>query len=166
MTLQKTIELSARMLARERGAIHVRKADVCKLAKLAPSAFNRVMGETFPQMMMRLGEPMGDTKSCVRASPEMRKNNILDCAIDCARTLGYNAITRADIAKRANVSSALISHYLGPIECVRKVVLEESITRGIPEIVAQGLALNDPICKNISQELLNKISNFLSASRG
>lgn len=75
--------------------------------------------------------------------PQERKASILSCAMKVAETHGYHQMTREQVARAADVSPALVSHYLGTMVEMRRTVMRAACaSRNLP-IIAQGLALKD-----------------------
>lgn len=72
-----------------------------------------------------------------------RRDAILDAAVFMAKTEHYQTITRADVAKLANVSEATVLVFYGTMKKLRRDVMRKAVADGIIEIVAQGLANKD-----------------------
>jgi AcrR family transcriptional regulator len=159
---KQRLENAARELATERGAINITRVEVCERAGIPDGAFTAIMDESFTEFLGRLDVPIGATVDRKRATPELRRMHVLNKAIELAKTKGYNALTRDDVATGANVSPALISHYFGTIDQLRTVVLKLAIKREIPEIVAQGLVREDPIAVQAPKELKNRAVSYLA----
>lgn len=69
-----------------------------------------------------------------------RNTAVLDAAVAEALRVGYQWITRDDVAKVAGVSNATVSNAFGTMRDLKRAVLREAVARPIPVIVAQGLA--------------------------
>lgn len=98
-----------------------------------------------------------------RLEPGERKGQILEAAIRLAREVGYHNLTRDSIATEAAVSYGLVTHYFGTIRCLRLEVMAEAIARGIPEIVANGLATGDSLAKSAPSALKERAAALISA---
>jgi AcrR family transcriptional regulator len=72
-----------------------------------------------------------------------RHDEILDAALRVATLVGYNRMTRDDIALAAQCSPALVSEVLGTMPALRRCVMRQAVARGVLAVVAQGLALRD-----------------------
>lgn len=70
---------------------------------------------------------------------------VLDAAIDCAMTDGYQWITREQVAAAAGVSPGSVSNAYGTMRDLKRAVLRAAVERGLPAIVLQGLVDNHPI---------------------
>ena len=94
----------------------------------------------------------------IRLDPKVRRDSILDAALYSAEKSHYRMITREVIAFNAQVSPALVAHYLGSIDEIRDLVLKTAIERENAQIVAQGLVARDPrACRaplNVRREAL------------
>lgn len=97
-----------------------------------------------------------------RTPPEVRKQHILKEAIKLSIKIGYNKITRDGIAEHTKVTSSLIARYYPTMDDVRRAVIEEAIKNEIVEILAQGLALKDPLTLKINKRLKRKVLSRLS----
>lgn len=80
-----------------------------------------------------------------RMAPKDRKTLVLEAAIKTAVKVGWRRMTRADIAKEAEVSDALVTTRLGSMATIRKIVMREAVKRNLSAVIAQGLAERDPI---------------------
>lgn len=88
-----------------------------------------------------------------RLKPEIRRAQILEFAVQAAREHGYQRITRDDVARRAGVSTGLVTRYFNTMPQLKRAVMRYAVRHEILEIVAQGLAAADPHARKASQEL-------------
>ncbi len=79
-----------------------------------------------------------------RMGKRARHDEVLDAALRVAEHIGYNRMTREDIALAARCSPALVSEVLGTMVQCRRSVVRAAVARGVLAVVAQGLALRDP----------------------
>ena len=156
------IENAAKELAAEKGAINITRAEVCERADIPDGAFTAIMDESFTELISRLDLPTGTTVDRKRAAPELRRKYVLDIAIELAKTKGYSTLTRDDVAKEANVSPGLVSHYFKNIELLRNLVLKTAVKREVLEIIAQGLVKEDPIAVQAPKELKYRAISHLA----
>jgi len=82
-----------------------------------------------------------------RLEPKERREQILNAAVDIARTEGFHKLTRDGVAERAKVSYGLVTRYFGTIETLKQHVMRRAVADSIPEIIAAGLAMKDPIAR-------------------
>lgn len=82
-----------------------------------------------------------------------RDKRILDAALELAKGLGFEWITRDQVATAAGVSPATINNVFGTVSGMKRAVLREAIAREVVEIVAQGLAVRHPIALAAPTEL-------------
>lgn len=98
----------------------------------------------------------------IRLDPEVRKADLLDVAIKMAETIGYERLTRCGIAKKANVSEALVSNYWGTMAQLRRAVMRAAIARNNLKIIAQGLAIHDAMAHKVPDAIKNQAAATLS----
>lgn len=93
----------------------------------------------------------------------MRLAQIQQAAVDLAARIGVFNLTRSLIAREADVSPALISHYLGTsAETVDRVMLE-AVKQSVVSIVSQGLAMGHPIAASAPQQLKDLAAAHIAA---
>ena len=80
-----------------------------------------------------------------RKDPAIRRQEILDAAVELARENGYLKMTHSHVAGRVEVSPSLIRKYYEDKSKLREAVMVEAVRLEIIEIVLQGLAAKDPI---------------------
>ena len=85
--------------------------------------------------------------SRTRMTPDARKAQIMDAALDVAARTNYRFMTREEVAETAGCSPGLITAYHGRIDSLRDDVMREAVKRGRLPIIAQGLAARDPIAQ-------------------
>jgi AcrR family transcriptional regulator len=68
---------------------------------------------------------------------------ILFAAMAVAQRVGWNAMTRDQIAEQARVSAGLVTLRLGTMVNLRRAVMRAAIHRENLTVVAQGLAVRD-----------------------
>lgn len=96
-----------------------------------------------------------------RENPIVRKEEILNAAIDLAVKIGYQSITRETVAKAACTSCALVTRYFNMAE-LKEAVMTAAIEKQIIPIIAQGLGLGDIQAQNITGDLKQKVIAYLS----
>jgi AcrR family transcriptional regulator len=102
-----------------------------------------------------------DNESRPRFAPEIRYEQVLQAAVELAREIGYQQLTRNKIADFAGVSPALVSHYLGSmVETVDKVI-EAAISGKVLEIIAQGLTYQNELIMNAPRELREQAAAYI-----
>ena len=80
-----------------------------------------------------------------RKTPEDRRRELLDAAVELARESGYLKMTHSHVAGRVEVSPSLVRKYYTNKAELHDAVMSEAVRLSIPEIVLQGLAAMDPI---------------------
>ncbi len=74
-----------------------------------------------------------------------RDERILAAALELAAAGNYRDLTRAAVAEAADVSPGTVSNYAGDMDNLRVIIMQAAVQRGLAAIVAQGLAVRDPI---------------------
>jgi len=157
------IETAARALADEKGLINITRQELCDKVGISDGSFYDIMDQSFTDFINGLtGAPIGDNVDRKRAAPTLRRKQVLEAALSVAKANGYQTVKRDDVAKSANVSPGLISHYFENTEQLRICILKTAILNGVPEIVAQGLACGDPIAIQAPRELKDKALQFIA----
>ena len=156
----------AKRLAKNVGLINLSRVELCREAKIPDGSFIHVMGCTFTELLDELrAEGIGNNSHAVnkkRVNPELRKENILNAAIELAKAVGYYKVTRDDIAERAGVSMGLVSRYFGNMHQLRKAIMRSAVKQDIPEIVAQGIVNGDSFALKAPPELKNRAADFIA----
>lgn len=106
---------------------------------------------------------MKSKKRAIRTAPEKRKKQILECAIQLSKKIGYKSITRDPVADLAKVTSSLVAYYYPRMSDLEAAVLREAIDKEIFELIAQGLLLKDPIAMEITTELKKKTNEYIKS---
>lgn len=88
-----------------------------------------------------------------RMSRRARHDDILAAALRVSVTVGYNRITRDDIALAAGCSPALVSEMFGTMVCLRRAMMRAAVANAVLPVIAQGLALRDPHALRAPAEL-------------
>jgi len=96
-----------------------------------------------------------------RETPAARKGQILLAAVELAKEVGYNKMTRDDIAIKAGVSMGLVTHYFETMIQLRRDVMRYARNNDIPEIIAQGIANQDKHAKKAPEALKQKAIELL-----
>jgi AcrR family transcriptional regulator len=96
-----------------------------------------------------------------RLQPDARKAQIIDGALEAARSQGLAKLTRENIAAHVNVSPALVSRYLGTMTELRRTLMRAAIKREILEIIAEGIATRDKIAARVPEELKRRALSTL-----
>lgn len=97
-----------------------------------------------------------------RLNPALRKEQILEAAIELAIKNGYQHVTRDTIASHAGVTYSLVTHYFNTMPQLKRAIMRAAISREIVEIIAQGLASRDPQALKASDELKQRALQSLS----
>lgn len=75
----------------------------------------------------------------MRCDPEIRHRQLMDVAIQIAKSEGWSKLTRVKLAAQAQVAASLINFYFGDKESFRTSVMQEAVNRNLVSVVAEGL---------------------------
>jgi len=159
------IKQTAIEMVRESGLINLSRRELCKRAGVPDGSFTHITGYTFSEFIKELKPEVADVAifpvNKSRTDPKLRREHILNIAVEMARKVGYHKITRDGIAEGAGVSMGLVTRYLGTMKQLRRTIMRAAITQEIPEIVAQGLANGDNQAKKAPDDLKAKAVNLI-----
>lgn len=155
-------------MVHDNGLINLTRLELCERAGIADGSFVYHMGCNFTEFIATLRTQIKDqtihSVVKLRVDPALRKDHILNAAIDIAKSKGYNKITRLDIAEAAGVSLSLITHYFETMNQLKRDIMRTAVKRGIPEIVAQGLTNKDrhalKASKGLKAQAAHLIANY------
>lgn len=98
--------------------------------------------------------------------PKMQKrervSQILAAALQVAQRVGYNALTREDVAQHAGIPKSLVSYHVGTMDQFRRDIIREALRIECLPVIAQGLALKDPRCRKAPKELKTRALKSLA----
>lgn len=143
---KESVKQTAIEMAAEVGLINLSRRDLCERAGIPDGSFPHVMGCTFSEFVVELQDEGIDSGVTLvevnktRVSPKLRREQILAAAVELAKTDGYHKMTRDDIAKRAGVSTGLVTKYFSTMPALRRDVMRAAVRNNVAEVVAQGLA--------------------------
>ena len=75
------------------------------------------------------------------------KDKVLAVALKLAGVIGYQKVTRDELAHLTSVSTATISGYFGTMVHLRRAIVGEAISKRNLTVIAQALAQGDPRAK-------------------
>lgn len=93
------------------------------------------------------------SKNKRRLDPTVRKDLILDAALELAQDRNYTSITRDEIAERAGVSVGLVTKYFTTMPQLKRDVMRAAIRSETLAIIAHGVAIRDPHALKAPAEL-------------
>ena len=80
-----------------------------------------------------------------RMKPDDRRSAILSAAVSAATNVGYVALTGRGVATASGVSLGLVMHYFKTTEELKSAIMQYAVDNRILSIIAEGLAIRDPI---------------------
>ena len=89
----------------------------------------------------------------------MDKQTILNAGVELAKTRGYRDVFKRNIATVLGCGMGTINYHWGTMDGLRKAIVIEALNTGCRQIVAQAVALRDPIVKreNLSKGQREKL---------
>lgn len=153
--MDKLKQIAAQM-AREEGLINLSRSGLCKRAGIPEGSFRSVALCTFTDFIeemrkLKIKTPL-KTVLKARTNPELRREQILQVAVNLAKVHGYNQLTRDQIAESAGVSGGLIGQYY-TMSTLKTAVMRYAVRCEVLEIVAQGLVMGNKRAKGAPQDL-------------
>ena len=88
---------------------------------------------------------------------------ILDTAVKIALKVGYRNVTREAIAARAGIATGTVSYHFKTMGHLRDAVVRYGVTHRILAIVAQGLAADHKLTRDIDANLKRAAAATLAA---
>lgn len=153
-------------MVKEAGLINLTRRELCDRAGIPDGSFPHVMGCTFAEFVEELrNENIEQGMAPVskrRAPAALRKEQLLDVAIELAVEDNYAKITRDLVAEKAGVSMGLVTKYFGTMNQLKKEVMRAAVKRGIASIIAQGLANGDERAKKAPAELKAEAATLIA----
>src|SRR5438445_500319 len=92
---------------------------------------------------------------------KINHEKIINAALVVAARTGYHKMTRREVAEEAELPPALLHYYFSGMSAIRRVTVKEAIKRQELSVVAQALALGDPLALAAPKSLRNKAARFL-----
>lgn len=93
-----------------------------------------------------------------------RDKRILDEATELAKSIGYQWITREQVALAVGCAPGTINNAFGSVVGLKRAVLQHAVDTGIVEIVAQGLADGHAIARAAPADLKARAAAHLAAA--
>lgn len=132
---------------REHGPQAISREALCAHLGVPPGSFTYVTGMAYNEFIIALARTMPistDPLGQGRIHPELRKRQILACAVELSKEHGYARITRKQVAARAGTSEPNVAR-LYSMPALREAVIRHALEHRIASIVAQAKAANDPL---------------------
>lgn len=90
----------------------------------------------------------------------LRKNEILNAALDLSISDGFQNLSRKAIAKRAEVSGALVTRYFKSMALLKKEIIKTAYKQEIIPILSQFVLLK--IGNKINPEIKKRVIKYLT----
>lgn len=92
-----------------------------------------------------------------------RDDRILKAAVELAKAIGYQWITRDQVAEAAEVGGGTINNAFGSMIGLKRAVLSYAVEHEIVELVAQGLADGHAIARAAPVDLKARAAALMVA---
>ena len=162
---RERIKKIAIAMVKKDGLINLSCLGLCDAVGISDGSFLHVMGCTFLEFVEELtqeGIP-NPHKPVIksRTHPTLRKQHILDTAVELAHEIGYENLTRDAVAELAGISGGLVSQYFTMAD-LKNDVMGQAVDHEIFAIIAQGIVNKHPRIKFISNDLRLKAIDSLN----
>lgn len=134
--------------------INVSKKDLCERSKIPIGSFDYIMGCCFTTFK-------SDVSKKYRFKIVNTKQRILDAALSLSEIDNYTNIKRVEVAKISRLNIRTVQRYFPTLEILHCKTLMHAIKNENAQVIAQGIANNDPITYNIAQTLRNKAAQYI-----
>lgn len=92
----------------------------------------------------------------------VRNRTVLDAACGLATLSGLASVKRVNVAQAAGVSCGTVSAAFEDMDGLRRAVMTRAVELGLLKILAEGLALGDPIARAAPDDLKTRALATLS----
>lgn len=144
-------------LAREKGLINISRLDISTAIGIQDGSWSHTVGVSFASLVAEIKEAIGDEKYSPvlkkRVAPQLRKENILSCAIKLAEKVGYTKITATAVAEYAGITHQTVMHYFSTMNQLKTEVMRRAVKENNLRIIAQGLVAGDKHAKKAEQHV-------------
>jgi len=96
------------------------------------------------------------------ADTTLRKQKIIDAAVELADKVGFSNITRDGIANIANVSAGLINFHFDSMVKLRKEIIRYVVEKEVLAIIIQAIGQGELKTEKLPPALKKKIADYLS----
>ena len=144
-------------LARTKGLINISRTDISAEIGIQDGSWTYSVGVPFSTLVAEIKEVIGDEKHTnvlkKRVSPQLRKENILSCAIKLSETVGYSSITITAVAEEAGVTRQTVAHYFSTLNQLQTDIMRRAVKEKNLKIIAQGLVSQNKHAQKADAEL-------------
>ena len=92
---------------------------------------------------------------------KFKRENVLIVATSLASSVGYQNITREDVAQSAFTSAGTVSGLFGSMEQLKQEVVKFAIANACLPVIAQALAARNKLAMCIPDELKRKVAEAM-----
>lgn len=163
---RKRLSEAALDLVQKHGAVNVTLDMLCEQLNVPPGSFAYVAGCTFSDFMRELqrfhpGPPLPSKRDRIDAG--LLPGHLVNVALELAQSYGYKNVSRSELAEAAGVSRGTTHRAFDNLADLQTAVLAEAVRRGLAPVVAQGLALSDPVALDAPDKLKRAAAAWVRA---
>ena len=96
-----------------------------------------------------------------RMKPKQRRAAILEATLPLATLHGYTGVTREQIAAASGIAGSVVHYHFKTMAQLRKKLLQYAVEVECLPVIAQGIALNDPVVNDLAPELRKRAKESL-----
>lgn len=138
----------AEKFATKAGIGQLTRASLCKYLGIETGSFRHHVGMSYTEFVDAVADklPLGTRlpPGTTRASATLRRRQVLACAVEMAKHVGYARITREQLAEKVGTTVGNLSRSYTMAE-LREAVVRYAVEHGVTEIVEQARANGDPL---------------------
>lgn len=123
-------------------------------------------GASFAELVheaTRKRHPIKLTRTARAPHPEIRREVLLEAAVQAAQTVGADGVRASHIAELAGVSDTLVKHYLYPLAVMQRALVTEAIRRDDPVLLSR--LLTNAASANAPADLRRRAAEVLANGR-
>ena len=98
-----------------------------------------------------------------RLKPDVRKEEIISCALFLAIDGHYMQVQRKQIADELGVTPPALTYHFGTMQQLRRAVMRAAVTQEILTVIAQGLVAQDAQAKKAPEALRRRAIELAAA---
>lgn len=153
-------------LAQKIGVINISNASLSDAMGVPSGSLPHILGCSFTEFFDELKSVCPPTNHEVlkkRVNPALRKDHILNTAVELAVSVGYTKITRPSVAVAAGVSESTIQKHFSTMVQLRNDLVRRAVKTKNLAVIAQAIAAGSPHVKKLDADLREKALETVGA---
>lgn len=138
----------ATKFAKKAGLGQLSRASVCKYLGIETGSFRHHVGMSYGEFVDSVADqlPLGTQlpPGTTRTSATLRRRQVLGCAVELSKQVGYARFTRDQLAEAVGTTVGNLARSYTMAE-LREAVVRYAVEHDVPEIVEQARANGDPL---------------------